>query len=52
MNKEVGTLIGSTMGSVEEVDTNFDGVGWGEFLRVRVSLDLTIETSQSPEEGS
>jgi hypothetical protein len=34
------------MGSVEEVDTNFDVVGWGEFLRVRVSLDFTKPLSR------
>lgn len=46
MRKDVGTLIGSTMGLVEEVDTDIDGVGWGEFLRVRIQLDLTKPLSR------
>lgn len=48
MNKDVGTLIGSssTMGSVDEMDTDIDDVGWGEFLRVRILLDLTKPLSR------
>jgi hypothetical protein len=41
MGKEVGLQIGATMGEVEEVDTDEDGVGWGKFLRVRIRLDVT-----------
>jgi hypothetical protein len=41
MSREVGLNIGSSMGVVEEVDVDDDGVGWGEFLRVRVILDLS-----------
>lgn len=41
MGKEVGYQIGSTMGTVEEVDTDEEGVGWGKYLRVRIKLDLT-----------
>jgi hypothetical protein len=29
------------MGTVEEVDTDEEGVGWGEFLHVRIIIDLT-----------
>jgi hypothetical protein len=29
MGKEVGYQIGATMGTVEDVDTNEEGVGWG-----------------------
>lgn len=29
------------MGVIEEVDTDKVGIGWGEFLRVRIKLDLT-----------
>jgi hypothetical protein len=36
MGKDVGFQIGSTMGMVEEVDTDEEGVGWGKFLRVRI----------------
>jgi hypothetical protein len=41
MGKEVGFQIGSTMGTVTEVETDDDGVGWGKYLRVRINLDLT-----------
>ena len=41
MGREVGHKIGSTVGIVEEVDTDVGGVGWGEYLRVKISLDLT-----------
>jgi hypothetical protein len=41
MNAEIGKMIGSSIGQVEEVDTDEDGVGWGKFLRVRIRVDLT-----------
>lgn len=41
MGKEVGVQIGATIGLVEEVDTDVEGVGWGEYLRVRIRIDLT-----------
>ena len=41
MGKEVGYQIGVTMGTVEDVDTNEEGVGWGKFLRVRIQIDGT-----------
>lgn len=41
IGQKVRYQIGSTMGTVEEVDTYEEGVGWGEFLRVRVKIDLT-----------
>ncbi|XP_059450945.1 uncharacterized protein LOC132181722 [Corylus avellana] len=40
MNQTTGRRIGSTVGEVEMVDTRADGIGWGEFLRVRILLDL------------
>ena len=43
---EVGRKIGGTMGEVEEVDVNDEGVGWGEYLRVRVLLDLSKPLSR------
>ncbi|XP_059436686.1 uncharacterized protein LOC132169716 [Corylus avellana] len=46
MSKDVGTLIVSTMGFFEEVDIDIDGVGWGEFLCVRIQLDLTKPLSR------
>jgi hypothetical protein len=46
MSKEMGTRIGSTMGVVEEVEVDEDGVGWEEYLRVRIVLDLTKPLSR------
>ncbi|XP_059455041.1 uncharacterized protein LOC132185261 [Corylus avellana] len=40
MCKDVGLQIGASLGSVEEVDTDEEGIGWGEYLRVRIKLDL------------
>jgi hypothetical protein len=37
----VGFQIGASMGVDEEVEAVEDGVGWGEFLRVRIKLDLS-----------
>lgn len=41
MNREVGNLMGQSIGSVEEVDVTGDGVGWGRCLRIRVYIDIT-----------
>jgi hypothetical protein len=41
MGPEVGTQIGSSVGTVEEVETDEEGGGWGKFLRVRIKIDLT-----------
>jgi hypothetical protein len=41
MSVEIGNQIGSSMGHVEEVDTDDDGVGWGQLLRVKIWVDLT-----------
>jgi hypothetical protein len=41
MSKEVGLNIGSSIGVVKDVDVVDDGVGWGEFFRVRIILDLS-----------
>jgi hypothetical protein len=40
MNKEVGKTLGETVGEVEDVDTNDEGMGWGKFLRVRIRINL------------
>lgn len=37
----MGFKLGSTVGKVEEVDTDVDGTGWGEYLLVRVHISLT-----------
>jgi hypothetical protein len=41
MSKAVGQSLGSIVGEVEEVDTNDDGMGWGEFLRVKIKVNVT-----------
>jgi hypothetical protein len=40
MGREVGFKLGASVGRVEEVDTEKDGIGWGEFLRVKINVDL------------
>lgn len=40
MVREVGIKLGTSVGQVEEVDTDKEGVGWGEFLRVKIKVDL------------
>jgi hypothetical protein len=40
MGREVGLKLGASVGQVEEIDTDKDGVGWGEFLRVKIKIDL------------
>lgn len=46
MGSEVGFQIRSSMGTVEEVETNEDGVRWGKYLRVRIILDLNKPLSR------
>jgi hypothetical protein len=41
MNKAIGLWIGASMGEELKVEVDDDGVGWGEYLRVRIVLDLT-----------
>ena len=40
MGQETGRMLGATVGKVEAVDTDSRGVGWGEFLRVKIQVDL------------
>ncbi|XP_059436704.1 uncharacterized protein LOC132169738 [Corylus avellana] len=40
MNVEIGSKIGATVGKVEAVDVDAEGIGWGKFLRVKICLDL------------
>ncbi|XP_059436069.1 uncharacterized protein LOC132168989 [Corylus avellana] len=40
MGREVGIKLGGSLGQLEEVDTDRDGIGWGEFLRVKIMIDL------------
>ena len=41
MGREVGMQVGSTVGEVEDIDILDDGVGWGEYLRVKIRIDLS-----------
>ena len=41
MGKQAGFQIEASIGMVEEVDADEEGMGWGEFLQVRIQLDLT-----------
>jgi hypothetical protein len=41
MTKGIGSKIGISMGSFEEVDIVGDGVGWGRCLRIWVMIDLS-----------
>jgi hypothetical protein len=40
MGREVGFKLGAAAGLVEDVDTDKDGIGWGECLRVKIKIDL------------
>ena len=40
MKKECGRQIGSVVGKVLDVVTSEDGCGWGQYLRIRVEVDL------------
>lgn len=40
-NEYIGKLIGASLGRVEEVDIEEGAVEWGEFMQVRVHLDIT-----------
>jgi hypothetical protein len=46
MSKAMGFRIGASVGEVLEVDADDEGVGWGEYLRVRIVLDLTKPLSR------
>jgi hypothetical protein len=41
MNKNVGTKIGNSLGDLEDVDVAGNGLGWGSYLRLRVTIDIT-----------
>ncbi|XP_035547260.1 uncharacterized protein LOC118348857 [Juglans regia] len=41
MNAKVGRLIGNKIGIVEEVDGEQGEVAWGEYLRIRVKIDIS-----------
>jgi hypothetical protein len=41
MGLEIGRKIGETVGVVEVVDTDARGIGWGEYLQMKIRLDIT-----------
>jgi len=41
MGKSTGEKIGASVGVVEEVDVGEKAAGWGEYLRVKVSIELS-----------
>lgn len=41
MSLAIGRQIGNTVGQVEVVDVDEKGMGWGEFLRVKIKIDLS-----------
>lgn len=49
MTLEIGNQIGATIGRVVAVDAKEDGIGWGNFLRVNIEIDLdkTISRGQT-----
>lgn len=46
MGTKVGFHIGASMGVVDEVDMDEEGVGWGEYLRVRIKFNLNKPLSR------
>jgi hypothetical protein len=40
MERKMGFKLDSIVGKVEEVVIDMDGIGWGEYLRVRVHVNL------------
>jgi hypothetical protein len=41
MCREMGVQLGATVGEVEEVDTNENGVSWGKYMRVKIKINIT-----------
>ncbi|XP_042983333.1 uncharacterized protein LOC122312736 [Carya illinoinensis] len=41
MNQITGSNIGSSVGDVLQVDTDSSGICWGQFLRIKVMVDVT-----------
>ena len=40
MTKKIGTVLGASIGDVEEVDVEGGQIAWGRYLRVRVMIDI------------
>jgi hypothetical protein len=41
MGKEIGEMIAASVGVVQAIDTDGEGLGWGESLRAKILLDLS-----------
>lgn len=41
MSEAMGVQLGTSVEHMEEVDTEEDGVGWGQYLRVKICLDIS-----------
>lgn len=46
MGRETGRSLGATVGFVEEVDTGVDSFRWGEYLRVKIWINLMKPLAQ------
>lgn len=40
MNRQHGSLLGNTLGEVEDIEVDTDDTRWGPFLRLRVQINL------------
>jgi hypothetical protein len=41
MSEAMGFQLGNSVGHVEEVETEEDGIGWGNYLHVKIQLDIS-----------
>lgn len=41
MGQDIGYQVGSSVGLVEVIDTDENEVGWEEYLRVKIRMDLS-----------
>lgn len=49
LNEYVGREVGGTMGIVKKVNLDYEKEEWGEFMRIRVWLDITKSLLRSKE---
>lgn len=46
MTKEVGLQIGQGLGEVLEVEVDSNGMGWGQFMRIKVVVNINLPLSR------